>query len=379
MNKFEKAKQILQDNKYDEWLIIGYEHNDINSPFMLGVEAPSLHCIYIAANGDHHIFAVEMEANMIKQTLEKKGIKAKVTPYASVNEFLSLLSSIVTKPSIALNYGENLFAPESTAYADFLPAGQFFSLKKLLPKIKFLSAAPIIYGLRNVKSKEEQKDLRNACKATIEILETIPDIVKLGITENEIKAEIEYRYLKIGKPLFPTIVGTGAHSADPHHNTSNKKIESGPLLIDTGLKIDEIGSDITWTFWVGNKPSEEFIEAYNALYESKEVANKYYTDGTPSILPDQKCREYLAEKGFDHRKLFIHGLGHALGFVAHDIGPRISMAASGDSILKENMVHTNEPGLYWVGKWGIRLEDDIIIGKDKCEQVTYVPKDPVII
>jgi len=379
MNKFEKAQQILQELNGDGWLIVGYEHNDINSPFMLGVEAPSLHCIYIDANGDHHIIAVEMEANMIRETLKKKGVKAKVSPFSNAKEFFSLFSSIITKPRIALNYGENLFTPESTAYADFLPAGQFFTLKKLLPKTEFFSAAPIIYGLRSVKSKEEQEDLRNSCKATIEILEIIPDIVKLGMTENEIKAEIEYRYMKIGKPLFPAIVGTGAHSADPHHNTSNKKIEPGPLLIDTGLQIDEMGSDITWTFWVGNNPSDNFIEAYNALYESKKVANNYYTDGSPAVLPAQKCREYLEGKGIDHKKLFIHGLGHALGFVAHDVGPRISLATSGDSILKENMVHTNEPGLYWIGKWGIRLEDDIIIGKEKCEQVTYVPKDPIMI
>ncbi|MFX0000084.1 MAG: M24 family metallopeptidase [Candidatus Hodarchaeota archaeon] len=379
MNKFEKAQQILQDEDLDAWLIIGYERNDINSPFMLGVEAPSLHCIYISASGDHHIIAVEMEANMIKQTLDKKGVKAKVSSYASDEEFISLLKSTVTKPRIALNYGENLFTQESTKYADFLPTGQFFALKKFIPKTGFFSAAPIIYRLRSIKSKEEQKDLRTACKATIEILETIPDIVKLGMTENEIKAEIEYRYLKIGKPLFPTIVGTGAHSADPHHNTSNKKIEPGPLLIDSGLILDEIGSDITWTFWVGKNPSKEFIDAYEVLYESKEVANKYYTDGTLSILPAQKCREYLAEKGFDHKKLFIHGLGHALGFVPHDVGPRINMSASVDSILKENMIYTNEPGFYWTGKWGIRLEDDIIIGKEKCEQVTYNPKDPIVI
>ena len=377
MNKFERAQHILQDKNYDAWLIIGYEKNDINSPFMLGVEAPSLHCIYIDANGDHHIIAVEMEVNMIQQTLEKKGIKAKVHAFMSAKEFFSLFSSLVTKSRIAINYGENLFTPESTAYADFLPTGQFFTLKQLLPKTEFVSAAPIIYELRSIKSKEEKEDLRNACKATMEILETVPDFVTMGMTENEIKAEIEYRYLKIGKPLFPTIVGTGAHSADPHHNTSNKKIEPGPLLIDTGLQIDEMGSDITWTFWLGNNPSDEFRDAYNVLYESKEVANKYYTDGTPSILPAQKCREYLAEKGIDHKKLFIHGLGHALGFVAHDVGPRISVATSGDSVLKENMVHTNEPGLYWIGKWGIRLEDDIIIGKEKCEKVTNVPKNPL--
>ena len=144
MNKFEKAQQILQDESLDAWLIIGYERNDINSPFMLGVEAPSLHCIYIAANGDHHIIAVQMEANMIKETLEKKGVKAKVTPYTSIKEFVSIFSSTVTKPRIALNYGENILSLESTAFADFLPVGQYFTLKKILPKTEFFSAAPII-------------------------------------------------------------------------------------------------------------------------------------------------------------------------------------------------------------------------------------------
>jgi Xaa-Pro aminopeptidase len=379
MNKFEKAQQLLQDNDIDAWLIVGYEKNDINSPFMLGVDAPSLHCIYISAEGDHHIIAVEMEAHMVKNALEEKRINAKVSPFSTAKEFMDLFSSVVPNKRIALNYGENLFTLESTAYADFLPTGQFFTLKKLLPEAEFVSSAPIIYGLRSTKSKEEQKDLRNACKATMEILDSIPDIVKRGMTENEVKAEIEYRYLKIGKPLFPAIVGTGAHSADPHHNTSNKKIEPGPLLIDTGLIIDQIGSDITWTYWIGNKPSDEFIKAYDVLYDAKKAANEYYTDGTPSVLPAKKCREYLAEKGIDHKKLFIHGLGHALGFVAHDVGPRISIATSGDSILKENMIHTNEPGLYWMGEWGIRLEDDVIIGKEKCEQVTNVPKEPLTI
>ncbi|MCK4687475.1 MAG: M24 family metallopeptidase, partial [Candidatus Lokiarchaeota archaeon] len=76
---------------------------------------------------------------------------------------------------------------------------------------------------------------------------------------------------------------------------------------------------------------------------------------------------------------FFHGLGHSLGFEAHDIGSRISWKVSEHHILKENMVYTNEPGLYWLDKWGIRLEDDVIIGKDKCEQVTSVSKEPIVI
>lgn len=379
MNKFEKAQQILQDINGDGWLIICSEDNDIHSRYLLGVSSHALHAIFIAADGNHKVLPVVMEANMVKNSLEKKGVYAEIIPFNSAKEFIDKLKPLINKSKIALDFGENIFEEDTTSYADYIPFGTHLALQKLVPNTEFISAAHIIYELRSVKSPEEIKDLRNVCKATIELLEKIPDMTKVGMTERDVMAKLEYEYAKVGKPAFPAIVGTGEHSADPHHNTSHEKIKPGPLLIDTGMQIDEMCSDITWTFWIGNNPSEDFNDAYNALYESKQVANKYYIDGTPSALPAQKCREYLAEKGYDHKKLFFHGLGHALGFEAHDVGPRISIAMSGDSILKENMVHTNEPGLYWVGKWGIRLEDDIIIGKDKCEQVTYVPKDPIII
>ncbi len=380
MNKFEKAQQLLQDINVDGWLIVYInENSDIHSRYLLGVGSHAPHVIFIAADGNHKVLPVVMEANMIKNSLKKKGVDAAVIPYNTTSNLIEKLKLLIKKPKIALNFGENIFMEDTTSYADYLPYGTLLALKKLAPSTEFISAAPIIYELRSVKSTEELKDLRNVCKATIELLETVPDFAKVGMTEREIMAKLEYKYAKVGKPSFPAIVGTGEHSADPHHNTSDKKINPGPLLIDTGMQIDEMCSDITWTYWVGNKPSEEFIDAYNALYESKEVANKYYTDGTSCRLPAIKCREYLAEKGYDHEKLFFHGLGHALGFEAHGVGPRVSSKAPETSILKENMVYTNEPGFYWIGKWGIRLEDDLIVGKEKCEQVTYNHKDPLLI
>jgi len=379
MNKFEKAQQILQEINGDGWLIVCDEDNDIHSRYLLGVGSHALHAIFIDADGNHKVLPVVMEANMVKNSLKKKGITAEVIPFNSTSEFIEKLKNLVNKPKIALDFGENIFQENTTSYADYIPFGTYSALKKLAPNTEFISAAPIIYELRCVKSTEELKDLRNVCKATIELLETVPDFAKVGMTEREVMAKLEYEYAKVGKPAFPAIVGTGEHSADPHHNTSNEKIKPGPLLIDTGMQIDEMCSDITWTYWVGSNPSEEFIDAYNALYESKEIANKYYTDGTPSRLPAIKCREYLAEKGYDHEKLFFHGLGHALDFEAHGVGPRVSSKAPEHSILKENMVYTNEPGLYWIGKWGIRLEDDLIVGKEECEQVTYNPKDPLLI
>jgi len=379
MNKFDKAQKVLQELKADGWLIACNEDSDIHSRFLLGVGSHARHYIYVAADGQHQILAVEMEASMIKKSLEKKGIDANIIKYEYSKEIMPKLTPIINKERIALNIGEKILNEESTEFADHIKAGDYLCLKELAPNTDFFSAAPIIKELREVKTPEELNDLRNVCKITIEILESIPDWIKVGMTELEIKAKIEYEYMKLGKPAFETIVGFGPNSADPHHNTSRKKIETGVLLIDTGLQIDQMCSDITWTFWIGNAPSKEFLKAYKTLYESKEIANTYLTDETPCYLSAKNCREYLAQKGYDHEKLFFHGFGHSLGFVAHDIGTRISWKTPEKHRLKENMVYTNEPGLYWRNKWGIRLEDDIIIKKNQCEKATYVPKEPILI
>ncbi|MFW9948118.1 MAG: M24 family metallopeptidase [Candidatus Odinarchaeota archaeon] len=379
MDKFEKAQKILKEINADGWLIICNEDSDINSRFLLGVGSHARHYIYVATDGNHKVLSVEMEAAMIERSLKKKNIKCEVISYKSLNKLRSLLTSIINKSRIALNFGENVLKEDGTSQADYIHAGDYFSVKELAPNTEFVSAAPIIYELRSIKSSEELKDLRNVCKATLEILEIIPEFVKVGMTEKEVRTKIEYEYMKLGKIAFETIVGSGPNSADPHHNTSNKKIEPGVLLIDTGLQIDEMCSDITWTFWVGNNPPNKFLQAYKVLYDSKKIANEYFIDGTPNYLPARKCRDYLAEKGYDHEKLFFHGLGHSLGFEAHDIGARINKSIPDTYTLKENMVYTNEPGLYWKSEWGIRLEDDVIIGKTKCEQVTYNPKDPLLI
>lgn len=378
MNKFEKASQFLQDLDADGWLIVCNEDSDINSSFMLGVESHARHYVFVAANGQHEVIAVPMEAPMIKRSLKAKGINVKMHTYNSLSILETFLKKILKNSRIALNFGENVLDAEGTHYADFLRVGDYNSIKNLSSKTELISAASIIYKLRSVKSHTQLNDLRDTCKATMELLEDLPNWVKVGMTENEIRAKLEYEYMKIGKPSFSSIVATGSNSADPHHNTSPKKIEPGVLLIDTGLKLDEMCSDITWTYWIG-KPTEEFEKAYKALYEAKLVANGYMIDESPNYLPAVKCRESLAKEGYDHEKLFFHGLGHSLGFEAHDIGERMSWKVPKHFKLKENMVYTNEPGLYWQDKWGIRLEDDIIIGKENCESVTQVPKDPLLI
>jgi Xaa-Pro aminopeptidase len=381
-NKFDKAKAVMRENNIDGWLIICNENSDINAPFLLGVSAHARHYIFVPSSEKDvpEILAVDMEVPMIKKSLDGKGIKAKVNAYNDLNQIMTSMNKWLLNKRIALNYGENMLQNSDTAFADYIRGGDLLALQQEFKNANFCSSAPLIYALRCQKTVEELQDLRDTCKATIEILEKIPDMIKAGMTEKDLGAKLDYEYMRLGKPSFDTIIGSGANSADPHHNTSLKKIEkNNVLLIDSGLKIKEMCSDLTWTWWIGPKsPPDDFIQAYQTLYDGKIIANQYYTVGTPALMAYTKIKEFFGQKGYDHEKLFNHGLGHSLGYEVHDIGARINSQAK-EAILEENMVYSNEPGFYWQGKWGIRLEDDIIIKKDECEQVTYVPKNPIML
>ena len=383
MNKVNRVKKFLQTNNLDSWLIVCNEDSDIHSSYLLGIESHSNHFICVNANTKSQILTTKMESAMTQKAIEKNGYDMETISYSSADELQEKLKELLAnKNSIALNYGENLYTPESTGFADYIKAGQKEVLTKFAPHTIFSSAASIIREMRLIKTEEEIKDLREAVISTLEILEQVPEWVKPGVTtEKALQAKIYYEYGKIGgKPAFDAIVGTEGNAADPHHNTSTRKIKKDAvLLIDTGVKLNQMASDITWTYWVGSNPPEEFMNAYKALYESKEVANKYMKEGEKIIEPALKCREFMASKGFDHEKLMIHGFGHSLGFEVHDIGDRMSSKASPEPILKDGMVYTSEPGFYWPGKYGIRLEDDVVIRKDKGEVLSYNHKEPKMI
>ncbi|MFX1590056.1 MAG: M24 family metallopeptidase, partial [Promethearchaeota archaeon] len=215
MDKFEIAQKILKEINADGWLIICNEDSDINSRFLLGVRSHARHYIYLATNGNHKVLSVEYEASMIERSLKKKNVKCEVIIYRSLKDLIKLLPPIVNKSRIALNFGEKVLMEDGTPFADYIHAGDYFSLKELSSNTEFISAAPIIDGLRSVKSHENLKDLRNVCKATIEILEDVPEFAKIGMTEMEVRAKIEYEYIKIGSPAFESIVASGPHSADP--------------------------------------------------------------------------------------------------------------------------------------------------------------------
>jgi Xaa-Pro aminopeptidase len=379
MNLFERAQAVLTEMNVDGWLIACNEGSDIHSKFMLNIEIHIRHYIFIPKTGEVVVITCPMEQPMAEKALRSLGVTGKALAYGSYEDIKSMVEKLIIGKTIALNYGENIWTREGTAFAEYLPLGEFNQLKLIAPTTTFVSAAPIIYNLRSIKTDADIKDLAEAVKVNMEILEDIPNWVKIGMTENEVKRELEIKYMREGGVGFPAIVANNANAADPHHNGSDKKIEKGVLLIDSGMKPRRMTTDITWTYWIGGEPTEKFMHVYNTLYEAKQESYKTIKAGVFAHIPAIKVREEIAARGYDHEKLYNHGLGHALGYLVHDVGIGFRAKGAENLVLEKNMVITHEPGLYWQGEWGVRLEDDLVIETDGVRLLSYIPKDPLII
>ena len=196
----------------------------------------------------------------------------------------------------------------------------------------------------------------------------------MGMTEKEITFEIEMFFRKNGADglAFDPIVAIGENSAKPHWKPGDKKVEmADPILIDMGCKYNGYCSDMTRTIFAGCilekiKPVYDLVlkNLENTTNEIKEYAS--IKTITQMVESDFKLQNYD----------LIHSLGHSIGLETHEI-PYIN--SKNDTFLKENMVVADEPGIYLPGKFGIRIEDTILVEKEGCTVLTKSPKNYVII
>lgn len=223
-----------------------------------------------------------------------------------------------------------------------------------------------------VKSSEDLKKIKKACQIAQTALKQILPLIKEGITESYLSAELEYRMKKLGAytTSFDTIVAFGKNSAIPHHVTGNTVLKKDmPILIDFGCVYQGFCSDMTRTFFYGT-PSKEFVKAYNSVLNAHMAAANNIVDGTECVVADGYARDVLKQDGLDN--YFTHSLGHGIGVFIHE-APAVS--PKGQGVLKENMVFSIEPGVYFNDKFGIRIEDSVTISNGKVKSfMTFTKK-----
>jgi Xaa-Pro aminopeptidase len=192
-----------------------------------------------------------------------------------------------------------------------------------------------------------------------------------GIREVEVAAEMEYAARCGGAEAtsFPTIIASGARSALPHGRATAQTIGVGFVVCDFGVILDSYCSDQTRTVWVG-KPTAEARRAYQAVREAQQAAVAAVRSGITAGEVDNAARKVLRKAGLG--RYFTHSTGHGVGLEIHE-SPRV--AAGQKEILRPGMVITIEPGIYFPGKWGVRIEDMVAVSENGCEVLTPTKKD----
>jgi Xaa-Pro aminopeptidase len=239
-------------------------------------------------------------------------------------------------------------------------------------KCRLTEANGIVEHLRLKKDAQELATMRKAALLAGEVLESVLPLLKPGVQESEIGAEIEYRMKKRGATgvSFESIVASGERAALPHARPTSKRIRKNELVVlDLGAILAHYCSDITRTVFVGRAP-KRIREWYQAVQTAQQAAVNAAHAGATCGEVDAAARDVLKSASLD--SYFVHSTGHGLGLEVHE-DPRV---ARGQSIrLEAGNVITIEPGLYVEGVGGIRIEDDVAVHSRGNEVLTRVKRD----
>jgi len=243
-------------------------------------------------------------------------------------------------------------------------------------KARLRSAPPLVERARMVKDADEILRVRRAVELGASLFRIAREKIRPGVTEIEVAAAMEYEARCAGAEgmSFPTILASGTRSAIVHGRASEARIpRSGFVVCDFGVILAHYCSDRTRTVHVG-RPSEDARQLYEAVLEAQQAGIAAVRPGVTVAAVDGAVRRVLRQRKL--ARYFTHSTGHGLGLEIHE-APRL--AAGQTQMLEPGMVITIEPGAYVPGKWGVRIEDVVVVTPSGCEMLTPSDKELVII
>jgi Xaa-Pro aminopeptidase len=297
---------------------------------------------------------------------EVKGAKAVIARKALLNALGEWIGRRKRSRTQALGIeAEHLTVAERKRLADVLPSG-----------VRLRNAPPLVERLRMVKDADELEKIRAAVRLGAALFDRALEVLRPGTKETEVAAEMEYaaRWAGAAEMSFPTIIASGARSALPHGRASGQAIRPGAFVVcDFGVILAGYCSDQTRTVWVGSTSgasAKSARRAYEAVREAQEAAVAAVRPGVSAGEVDAAARKVLRKAGLG--RYFTHSTGHGVGLEIHE-APRV--AAGQKELLQPGMIITIEPGIYFPGKWGVRIEDMVAVNEGGCEVLTPTSKD----
>jgi Xaa-Pro aminopeptidase len=294
---------------------------------------------------------------------EVKGAKVVIARKAvltALGEFLSERRKRARGWTIGLE-AEHFTIAEKKRLTQVAPAG-----------VRLKDAPSVVERARMIKDGDELNRIRSAVALGAKLFDRAVDVIRPGVKETEVAAEMELAARRGGaeEMSFPTIIASGARSALPHGRASEQAIAAGGFVVcDFGVILSGYCSDQTRTVWVG-PASKDARRAYEAVWEAQQAGIDAVRPGIPVGEVDAAARKVLRKAGLG--RYFTHSTGHGVGLEIHE-SPRV--ADGQREILQPGMVITIEPGVYFPGKWGVRIEDMVAVTASGCEVMTPTSKD----
>ncbi|MCV7281039.1 aminopeptidase P family protein [Mycolicibacterium flavescens] len=263
----------------------------------------------------------------------------------------------------------------TTAVTDSMPALHLLPLADVLGAVPVL-ATDVLRRLRMIKDAAEIDALRKAGAAIDRVHARVPDFLRPGRTEADVAADIAEAIVAEGhSEVAFIIVGSGPHGADPHHECSDRELRAGDVVVvDIGGPYEPgYNSDSTRTYSIG-EPDREVARRYAVLQRAQQAAVAAVKPGVTAEQVDAAARDVLAAEGL--AEAFVHRTGHGIGLSVHE-EPYI---VAGNALpLEAGMAFSVEPGIYFPGEWGARIEDIVIVTADGAEAVNTRPHELVVV
>ncbi len=238
---------------------------------------------------------------------------------------------------------------------------------------RWTAAGPILDELRMIKDPWEAERIRRAGALTASVFRDVLPMVKPGVAECDLAAELEYRMKRAGAegPAFETIVASGPRGAWPHARASGRRLQGGELVIfDLGAILANYAADMTRTLYLGT-PTRRARRLYESVAAAQRAAVDGLHPGMQAGQADQLARDVLTKNGLGD--FFTHSTGHGVGLEVHE---RPRLARGEQAPMPAGSVVTVEPGVYVEGYGGVRIEDTVLIAADGPEVLTPAAKDP---
>ncbi|MEA2022790.1 MAG: Xaa-Pro peptidase family protein [Actinomycetota bacterium] len=338
------ARAALRDRGIDALLVsVG---SDL--PYLTGYRAMPLEritALVVPATGDPALFVPELEASRVDTSVE-------IRPWGETEDPIDRIATALPNRGV-IAVGDQM-------WASFLIAFQ-----ERLPEARFVDAEPLMAPLRMIKDEDEIAALREAAHGVDGVADQLSAVRFSGRTEREISRIVSDLVLAAGHDSVSfAIVAAGRNGASPHHEASDQIIQPGDaVVVDFGGRVRGYGSDTTRMYCVGESPGG-FDEAYAVLERAQAAAVASVRPGTTAEAIDTAARSIISAAGYG--EFFIHRTGHGIGLDAHE-QPYIVQGNTGP--IREGMAFSIEPGIYLPDRWGMRIEDIVVVTDDGVERL----------